>query len=353
MKFRLTAAAVCGGVALCIGGAALAQTAADDPLATAMKALEADPVAGLAAFERLAAAGEAEAMNMVAIIINDPPPGIPADPERAERLWEQALAAGSKGARLNLGARLLLNDATDDDARAVEMLSDVEPEFIPYAAHPLGRAYLFGHGVEQDLERGSRLMEMAVEASPGNMDAQFLLARAYQNGWGIPVDSVAAYRHMKIAADAGDERAQWNVGMMLLDGVGVTANATLAREYVRRSAEAGHDDGMTSMAVMLALGQGGPVDAPGARVWYERAARDGSAHALRGLGMMILVGEGGDADLATGAAYLQLAAEGGDGPARTLQRQLASEIAAADPLKVRRTREQWLAANPRPSTDSP
>jgi hypothetical protein len=345
MKFHLVAAALLGGAVVMFGVPTLAQTPAGDPLEDAMELLQSDPIAGLAAFERLAADGEVEAMNMVAAIIMDPPPGIAADPARALQLWEQALAGGSEGARLNLGTRLLLNDATDDDARAVALLRGVEPDFIPYAAYPLGRAYLFGHGVDQDLERGSRLMEMAVEQTPGNVDAQFLLARAYQNGWGIPADPDAAYAHMKIAADGGDPRAQWNVGMMLLDGVGVTANANLARQYVQSSAEAGYDEGMISMAVMLALGQGGPVDATAARGWYERAARHGSAHALRGLGMMILVGEGGAPDLATGAAYLQLAMEGGDEAARVLQQRLAPQIAAADPAKVRLAREQWLTAS--------
>lgn len=345
MKLHILAAAF-GAVALMVAGPIRAQEA--DPLEKAMTLLQQDPVSALAEFERLSAAGDAEAMNMVAIVVSDPPPGITADPARAMQLWEQAFAAGSRGARLNLGTRLLLNDDASDDARAVGMLREVEPEFMGLAAYPLGRAYLFGNGVEQDLERGSRLMEMAVGQAPDNMDAQFLLGRAYQSGWGIPQDSEAGYRHLKIAADAGDYRAQWNVGMMLLDGAGVAANPVLARQYVQRSADAGYEQGMISMGVMLAIGQGGGVDAPAARNWYLRAAREGSAHALRGLGAMMAVGEGGPVDLATGAAYLQLAAESGDEIARTLLRQLSAQIATADPAKVRLAREQWVSANGAP-----
>jgi TPR repeat protein len=315
-----------------------------DPLDDALELLTRDTAAGLAALEALAANGEPEAMNVVAGLIIDPPAesAIEPDPARAIALWERALARGSVGARLNYGTRLLLNDDPTDDARAVAMLRETEGDLIPLAAYPLGRAYLFGQGVEQDLERGSRLMMIAVEAAPGNFDAQFLLGRAYLNGWGIPVDDPAAYRHLKIAADGGDPRAQWNVGMALLNGDGVTANPDLAQAYVRAAAEGGDVAGMVSMAVMLALGQGGEPDPAQARQWYRRAAETGSAHALRGLGSMLLTGEGGRVDGVTGAAYLDLAAKAGDEHAPALQRAFTEQIAALDQGAVEAAKAAWL-----------
>lgn len=315
-----------------------------DPLDDALELLTRDTAAGLAALEALAADGEPEAMNVVAGIIIDPPAesAIAPDPVRAIALWERALEGGSIGARLNYGTRLMLNDDPADDARAVGMLREVQGDLIPLAAYPLGRAYLFGNGVEQDLERGSLLMKLAVEAAPDNIDARFLLGRAYRNGWGIPVDAEAAYRHLKLAADAGDERAQWNIGMMLLEGEGVMANATLAYGYVRTSAETGHLDGMISLAVMLALGQGVEPDPAQARQWYRRAAETGSAHALRGLAGMLLNGEGGRIDAVTGAAYLDLAAKAGDGNARQMQEIFADQISAADQGAVEAVKAAWL-----------
>ena len=332
------AAPLMAGACLLLGAA---PTVAD-PAVDALELLKTDPVAALAVFERLAADGDFDAMNMVAVIIADPPEGIPADPPRALRLWEQAVAGGSRGAQLNLATRLLLNDDPTDDTRAVGMLRETSAELAPYAAYPLGRAYLFGDGVEQDLERGSRLLELAVETSPENLDAQFLLGRAYRNGWGIPVDAGAAYRHLKLAADAGDARAQWNIGMMLLEGEGVTPNAALAYGYVRTSAETGQPDGMISLAVMLALGQGVEPDPAQARQWYRRAAETGSAHALRGLAGMLLTGEGGRIDAVTGAAYLDLAAKAGDGHARQMQQIFAGQISALDQGAVDTVKAAWL-----------
>lgn len=336
---KLIAAVAMAGALLLSAAPAFAQNPFDD----AMTLLDTDPARALAAMEALAADGDNEAVNAVAAIIDNPPDGIPQDQARALRLWEQAVASGSDAARLNLGTRLLLNDGTADDVRAVSLLQAIrDAQMIPLAAYPLGRAYLFGEGVEEDLERGSRLLMTAVEATPDNIDAQFLLGRAYLNGWGIPVDDPAAYRHLKVAADGGDPRAQWNVGMALLNGDGVTANPALAHAYVRAAAEGGDVAGMVSMAVMLALGQGVEPDPAQARQWYRRAAETGSAHALRGLGGMLLTGEGGRVDAVTGAAYLELAAKAGDENAPAMQRAYAEQIASLDRGAVEAAKAAWL-----------
>ena len=259
----------------------------------------------------------------------------------------QAADQDSDAARLALGTDLLLNDDAGDDAEAVAMLNRITNEDLrARAAWPLGRAYLFGQGVPQDLTRGGQLIEQAVSADPDNADAQFLLGRARQVGWGQTVDPVAALRHFRIAADAGDHRAQWHVGMALLKGEGTRPDPALARRYVTASAEGGYVEGMVSMAVMLALGEAGPKNPAAARDWYRRAAEAGSAHALRGLAGMLMIGEGGAADHVSGAAYLDLAAKAGDRMAVQLQQAFAAEIAGADRTRVEAVRNDWLNRYP-------
>lgn len=333
-------------IALVAGATLLLSTAASfaqDRLSDALEMLETDPVRALAALESLAEGGDNEARNAVAVVINSPPEGVARDEARALRLWEQSAAGGSDGARLNLATQLLLNGDPADDARAVSMLREIRnEELIPLTAYPLARAALFGNGMERNLAEGSRLMAAAVETTPTNIDARFLLGRAYQNGWGIPVDSAAAYRHLKVAADGGDARAMWNVGMALLNGEGVTANPAQAYRYVRTSAEAGFESGMISLAVMLAVGQGVERDPGQAREWYRRAAENGSAHALRGLAGMLLTGEGGRVDPVTGAAYLDLAAKAGDEYALRMQQVFAAQLASLDQGAVEAAKTAWV-----------
>ncbi|MGX1692248.1 tetratricopeptide repeat protein [Brevundimonas naejangsanensis] len=310
-----------------------AQNSLDDALAL----LQTDPSAAIAALEPLVAAGDPEAAASLASALEI----TGGDPERSERLWAQALRDGSQNARLNIGMRRLMNDDPADDAEAIAWLNGLDAKYQPAAAYPLGRAYLFGAGVQQDLKKGTRLIQTAVRTDPGNVDAQFLLGRAYQNGWGVPVDVDAARTHLTLAADSGDPRAQWNLGMLLLDG-GAPSELATAYRYVRQAAEQNFESGMISLAVMLAVGQGVTPDPAQARLWYARAAENGSAHALRALGMMILVGEGGASDPVQGAAYVELAAEGGDANAAILLRQFAKPLSQLPRADIDAAKAKWV-----------
>lgn len=332
-------AAAAAAAPLWCGSAAAQEATFDQALALA----ETDPVAAVALLEQMSDRGDADAQNLLAVILENPPDGVAADPERAVRLWETAIAAGSDAARINLGDSLLRNDKTADDARGVALLQAVEDEgFYPARAFALGAAYLFGTGVPVDHERGAALLQEAMAFRPQNSAAQYLLARAYQNGWGLTQDATLAARHFKLAADAGHAPSQWFYAMALMEGDGVRADPVRARRYVEQSAAQGYDQGMISLAVMLALGQGGPADHSQARIWYQRAAEMGSAHALRGLGMMLVVGEGGPVDYERGAAYLEMAAEAGDENAVTLRAHFADQLATLDQAAVDRIKAAWI-----------
>lgn len=310
---------------------------APDPLNDALALLQTDPAAAVVALERLADGGDVEATASLATALEI----TGGDPERSERLWAQALQGGSQNARLNIGMRRLTNDDPADDAEAVAWLEGLDEMYQSVAAYPLGRAYLFGAGVQRDLEKGTRLIQTAVRADPGNVDAQFLLGRAYQNGWGVPIDLDAARTHLTLAADSGDPRAQWNLGMLLISG-GASSDIATAYRYVRQAAEQNFESGMISLAVMLAMGQGVAPNAAEARLWYARAAEGGSAHALRGLGMMMLIGQGGASDPVKGAAYVELAAEGGDANAATLLRQFAQPLSELPRAEIDAAKAKWL-----------
>lgn len=343
---------ICMMLGLLLATPTVAQTTLEpgDPV---LRQLQSDPVAARATLEARVLEGDAEAMNMLAILLSHDTRDWPGEPERSLALLEQAAAAGEPAARINLATRLLLADDASQYGRAIDLLRQVEGDarVEPLTRFAWGYAYLFGRGVERDLARGSQSMQRAVEAHPTNMIAQFLLARSYQNGWGIEPDPVLAYRHMRIAADAGDERAQWQVGMMLLNGSGVQVNEQEAYRFVRASGEAGYLRGMISTAVMLALGQGVEENDVEARDWYRRAAEQGSAHALRGLGGMLLSGEGGPADPERGVAYLLLAFEAGDALAGQTLDFVDIPDDPALQARLAAHRSQWVAQFGRPTTD--
>jgi len=141
-----TIAAVFAGAALLLSAA---PAAAQDPFDDAMAMLETRPLEGLTAMETLAEAGDIEAVNAFAAILDDPPEGVPQNSARALRLWEQAVARGSDAARLNLGTRLLFNEVPGEDGRAVGLL-------------------LTGEGGRVDAVTGAAYLDLAAEAGDGH-----------------------------------------------------------------------------------------------------------------------------------------------------------------------------------------
>jgi len=346
-------AALMTALALCLsplgaGGAWAQDIESENDRAIAL--METDPGAARAILEPLAAAGDTEAMNTLAVLIGHDGPDWKGDPARAEALQEAAVKGGSKVAALNVALRIL-TEPQGDHARAIMLLkiADRNAQLKVATAYPWGRAYLFGWGVERDMARGVAYLEEADAGGSFGGDINFLLGRAYDNGWGVTPDPARAYGHMRAAADAGDRRAQWQTGMMLLNGDGVAANEAEAYRYVKMSAENGHIDGMNSHAVMLALGQGVAKDEAAARDWYAAAAELGSAHALRALGGMYLVGEGGEASPVLGVAMLELAAEAGD-PLAPKVLDMAKDTAVEQRAAIDVAKAEWVAAIGRPRT---
>jgi TPR repeat protein len=327
-----------------------------DLMEQAQKAATAhDEVRARKLMEQAAATGEPEALNGLAVFIEQGV-GAPSDPARARELWEKAAAAGSKGAKFNLAIRLMGARDPGDQKRAADYLVELakDPKVEPATRYPLGRMTLFGlGGLTRDLRKGVDLLEKSLEAEPDNPDANWLVARAYENGWGgIERNPSKAYGLFLRSAQQGDRRAQRRVGVALLEGVGTDPDPRKAFDWFLKAANAGEINAMIDVAVMLATGEGGvPKDEPQARTWYQKAAELGAAHGLRGLGLMLYVGQGGPVDQARGQAYVELAVEGGDDLAPRLMEQLKLTPASGDRPAIDRIKANWLASHPKPRPD--
>lgn len=319
-----------------------------------------DYARGRALMERAAATGEPEALNGLASYTAQGIGG-ERDPKRARELFEQAVAAGSIGAKLNLGLELIDSHDPADQRRAVALLEDLyanppadkgKDAVRMLAAGGLGKAYAFGIAVEEDTARGVDLLEESDASEEAMPDVLFLLGRTFDSGLGgREPDAVKSYRYFLRAAHKHDAPSQWKVGMALLNGSGVERNEREAYRWVRKSGEAGYRSGEISTAVMLAIGQGVEENDVEARAWYDRAARKNSAHALRGLGFMLITGEGGPREGARGLAYVRLAAESGEekavqGLAWAESQASDDERKAAGPIAA-----HWVEEHGKPEAD--
>ncbi len=320
-----------------------------------------DAARGRTLMEQAAATGDPEALNAFALFIERGIGGDP-DPERARPMFEKAAAEGSIGAKLNLGVALIDSDDPKEQKRAVALLEDLHanPPAGPapqdstrmVSAGVLAKEFLFGRGVETDVERGVDLLEQADATEAAEPDVVFLLGRTFESGWGgREPDAAKSYRYFLRAAQKDHSAAQWKVGMALLNGSGVEKNEQEAYRWVRKSGEAGYTEGELSTAVMLAIGQGVAENDAEARTWYERAVRKNSAHALRGLGFMLLTGEGGSRDGARGFAYAKLAADAGEETAVKLLPKFEPQVSAIERATADQIAAQWLKEHGAPTPD--
>lgn len=77
-------------------------------------------------------------------------------------------------------------------------------------------------------------------AEEGDKDAQYKLATAYYQGWGVPQDDVEAARWYRQAAEQGHAEAQHELGAIYHQGRGVKRNETEAVKWYRMAAEQGN-----------------------------------------------------------------------------------------------------------------
>ena len=304
--------------------------------------------------EALAQAGDPEAINGLAMLISFGMGG-PADPQRARALWERAAAAGSLAAKLNLARAIMRDGDRNQFPRVLSLLQDVmkKPKLSEGAYYPLGKVLAFGGHGPDELKQGVAYLKQAVVVEPTNADVQFLVARAYQGGWGGSEKNPSkAFEHFLEGSKLGDERALRYVGMARLTGDGVAKDPPAALVDFKAAAEHGSQWAMIDVAAMLALGEGVPADPPQARVWYRRAAELGSAHGMRGLGVMLYRGEGGPIDRTTGRVLLELAVEASDTAARQIAPVLMPEVPSpAERTAIDAAKSAWLKAYPAPKAD--
>ena len=108
-------------------------------------------------------------------------------------------------------------------------------------------------------------------ADQGNPEAQYRVAIMAQNGLGMTVNELLAFKYMKAAAESGMAPAQHGLGFMYREGECVAQNSSKAAEWFRKSAEQGMAGSQTTLAMMYEQGDGVEKDAEEARRWYHLA----------------------------------------------------------------------------------
>ncbi len=149
-------------------------------------------------------------------------------------------------------------------------------------------------------------------AEEGMRGAAFLVARCYEEGFGVARDMPAALRWYLRSAEQGSVAAQNNLARLYHHGIeGVAQDTSEAARWYRRAAEAGSVPSQCTLAGLL-LSDTNETAVAEAAAWYGQAATAGSPLAQCNLGLLLMTGRGVPRDEARAAALFRGAAGKGD-----------------------------------------
>lgn len=122
----------------------------------------------------------------------------------------------------------------NEPALALKRLEDLADRGSLLSMVFIGDTYLYGHGVERDVDRGKRWMLLA--ASGGSLEARFRLARFY-NTQGETAKSIAELRGL---SESGYAPAMFILGWRYYRGGGVENDVDQAIRYWTMAEDRGH-----------------------------------------------------------------------------------------------------------------
>jgi TPR repeat protein len=154
----------------------------------------------------------------------------------------------------------------------------------------------------------NRLHQCLKAAAMGDIDAPYILAKAYSRGWyGAPINEAEATKWYLVASKNGGGIAQVQLGIRYLCGIGVKHDDKIAKAWFKKATEHGKSSGLSWMGFISENGLGGDRDLKAAYEWYVRGIEFQDEDSLFGLGMLYLDGQAVKANAVEAQRLLQLA----------------------------------------------
>lgn len=215
--------------------------------------------------------------------------------EVAARHYRSAAEAGSAEAAYRLAELLRwgIGPARDPGAAHRWYLRSAHDGFRP-AMDWLARAYEFGEGIAEDLEkavywtvkaRAAEKVDLRIShfARSRPRAVEPAVRREISRGWEDSMGPLGDPGDFRTAAKRGEPQACFHMGMSFLCGdEGLPRDPGAARIWLQRAAEGGHVEAMAELGDLLA---GGP-QAGDARIWFQRAGAAGHQGAQIRLGQL-------------------------------------------------------------------
>jgi TPR repeat protein len=135
--------------------------------------------------------------------------------------------------------------------------------------------FLKGRQAYKDGKYGEALATLKPLGVSGHSSAQYLLARMYEKGQGVPKDHAKMLQWYRRSADAGNAKAQYKMAVGYAQGYGgLEKNDAEAGKWLLKSAEQGYRRAMETLGKAYKKGRFGlPKDKKKAKFWLKKAEK--------------------------------------------------------------------------------
>lgn len=233
------------------------------------------------------------------------------DPTEAVRWLEQSADQGYEYAQYRLGRLYLTGKEVEQNIEyGLYRAWQSEQQNNPFAQYLLGKTYLNGELVEQDLPQAEQLFEKA--SDQGNSYAKYSLAKMHLTGLAAESDEHKAVRLLRESADGGNEWAQYLLGKFCFRGEHTEKNLLEAERLLTASANQKNSQAQYLLARLYLSEDGFPKDAEKAVYWLRKSAEQENQYAQYQLGKMLLFGKDAEQDIQNGITLLTASAEQGN-----------------------------------------
>jgi hypothetical protein len=172
----------------------------------------------------------------------------------------------------------------------------------------------------------NRLGEWAEAAELGVREAQWLLARCYDEGFGVERNRIHAIGWYLKAAEQGYPPAQNHLGSCYQNGDGVPEDDAEAVKWYRKAAGQGYGIAKANLAWCCDTGSGIAQDEAEAVKWYREAAEEGDDTSQYNLGVHYEWGSGVKQDKEAAIEWYRKAAKQGYGKGAEALERLIREV---------------------------
>lgn len=233
------------------------------------------------------------------------------DPVEAVCWLELSADQGYEYAQYRLGKLYLAGTEVEQNiAYGLQRAWQAEQQNNDCAQYLLGKVYLKGELVEQDLAQAEALLEKA--SAQGNSYAKYSLAKMHLAGQASVSDEHKAIRLLKESAARSNMWAQYLLGKFFFRGEHTEKNLAAAERLLEASALQKNSQAQYLLARLYLCKDGIPKDVEKALHWLKESAAQKNQYAQYQLGKMLLFGKEVKRDIEAGIELLTAAAEQGN-----------------------------------------